>query len=85
MSAQFDPPGVMACRCLPIVSASLYPSIIGNVGLSVVRAKMKYIDYAAYLMVAVCVASYFYYLGYRDGKREAYLHAAKWRKVSNDN
>ena len=46
---------------------------------------MKYFDYAAYLVVAICVASYFYYLGYRDGKREAYLHAAKWRKVSNDN
>ena len=74
-----------ACRSLPTVGAGPYPSSIGNVGLSVVRANMKYFDYAAYLVVAICVASYFYYLGYRDGKREAYLHAAKWRKVSNDN
>jgi len=47
---------------------------------------MKYIDYAAYLMLAVCVGSYFYSIGYKDGKREAHLLASKWRKmVSNDN
>jgi len=46
---------------------------------------MKYIDYAAYLMLAVCVASYFYSIGYKDGKREGYRQAAKWRKqVVND-
>jgi hypothetical protein len=47
---------------------------------------MKYIDYAAYLMLAVCIGSYFYSIGYKDGKREAHLTSAKWRKmVSNDN
>ena len=71
---------------MPIVGAGLYPSSIGNVGLSVVRAKMQYIEYAVYLMLAVCVASYFYSIGYKDGKREAQLTSAKWRKkVSNDN
>jgi hypothetical protein len=68
------------------VGTKAYPSIIGNVGLSVVRAKMQYIEYAVYLMLAVCVASYFYSIGYKDGKREAHLTSAKWRKmVSNDN
>jgi hypothetical protein len=70
---------------LPIVSTSPYPSIIGNVGLPVVRANMKYVDYAVYLMLAVCIGSYFYSIGYKDGKREAHLRASKWRKVSNDN
>jgi hypothetical protein len=76
---------VPACRCLPIVSTKAYPSSIDNVGLSVLRANMKYIDYAAYLMLAVCIGSYFYSMGYKDGKREAQFMASKWRKVSNDN
>jgi len=47
---------------------------------------MQYIEYAVYLMLAVCVASYFYSIGYKDGKREAQLNSAKWRKkVSYDN
>jgi len=71
---------------LHTVGAGLYPSSIGNVGLSVVRAKMEYVQYAVYLMLAICVASYFYSIGYKDGKREAQLTSAKWRKkVSNDN
>jgi hypothetical protein len=46
---------------------------------------MEYIDYAVYLMLAVCIGSYFYSIGYKDGKREAHLLASKWRRVSSDN
>lgn len=69
---------------MPTVGTRAYPFSIGNARLPVARAKMKYIDYAAYLLIAVCVASYFYSIGYKDGKREATAWNAKWRKMRQD-
>lgn len=70
---------------MPFVGAWAYPFSIGNDGLSVVRAKMEIREWVALVITLVLITSYTYALGFKDGKREAHLQAAKWRKqVAND-
>jgi hypothetical protein len=45
---------------------------------------MEIRDWVALFVIAIILASYFYSLGYKDGKREAHLQAAKWRKQVNN-
>jgi hypothetical protein len=39
----------------------------------------------ALLVVVILVSLWTYSLGYKDGKREGHLQAAKWRKQVNAN
>lgn len=65
---------------MPFVGAWAYPFSIGSDGLPVVRAKMEIREWIALIIALVIVTSYTYALGYKDGRREAHLQAAKWRK-----
>lgn len=45
---------------------------------------MDVIDWIVIGIFTVIIASYTYSLGYKDGRREAHLQAAKWRKQAQD-
>jgi hypothetical protein len=45
---------------------------------------MEIREWVALAVVAIMLASYVYSLGYKDGRREAHLQAAKWRKQVNN-